>query len=123
MSLTTLPGRNDVILLSHALWQTRFAGDSHIIGRTLHLSGRLIRVIGVLPAAFHPMHMSNPGEIPQVFQPFEIGEVESEDRSAGATAIARLKSSVTPAQARAALNTIMRNLVLEHPTDYPRTWH
>ena len=91
-----LPGGNNVIILSHALWQTRFAGDPHIIGRQLHLSGRLIRVIGVLPAAFHPMHMSNPGEIPQVFQPFEIGEVESEDRSAGATAIARLKSVSRP---------------------------
>jgi putative ABC transport system permease protein len=64
--------------------------------------------------------MSNPGEIPQVFRPFEFGEVESEYRSAGATAIARLKPGVAPAQARAALNTIMRNLVLEHPTDYPR---
>jgi putative ABC transport system permease protein len=115
-----LPGGSDVIILSHALWQTRFAGDPQIIGRPLRLSGRLIRVIGVLPAAFHPMHMSNPGEIPQVFQPFEIGEVESEDRSAGTTAIARLKSGVTHAQARAALNTIMRNLVLEHPADYPR---
>ncbi len=115
-----LPGGSDVIILSHALWQAKFGGDPHILDRLLHLSGRLIRVIGVLPAAFHPMHMSNPGEIPQVFRPFEIGEVESEDRSVGATAIARLKSGVTPAQARAALNTIMRNLVLEHPTDYPR---
>ena len=115
-----LPGGSDVIILSHALWKTRFAGDSQIIGRPLHLSGRLIRVIGVLPAVFHPMHMSNPGEIPQVFQPLEISEVESEDRSGGTTAIARLKSGVTPAQARAALNSIMRNLVLEHPADYPR---
>lgn len=115
-----LPGRSDVIILSNALWQTKFGGDPHIIDRLLHLSGRLIRVIGVLPAAFHPMHMSNPGEIPQVFRPFEIGEVESEDRSVGATAIARLKPGVAPAQARAALNTIMRNLELERPTDYPR---
>ena len=104
---------------STAFWQTRFNGDPAIIGRPLHISGRLIRVIGVLPAAFHPMHMSNPGEIPQVFRAFEIEELESEDRREGSTAIARLRPGLTAGQARAELNTITRNLVREHPADYP----
>ncbi len=115
-----LPGSNDVAILSHALWRSRFGGDPAIIGRPLHISGSPIRVIGVLPASFHPFHMSNPGEIPQVFRAVEIEDLESEDRREGATAIARLKPGPTAGQAQAALNTIMRNLVREHPADYPR---
>jgi predicted permease len=115
-----LPGSNEVAMLSDALWRNRFGGDRAIIGRPLHISGRLIRVIGVLPASFHPFHMSNPGEIPQIFRAVEIADMESEDRREGATAIARLKQSPTAGQAQAALDTTMRILIREHPTDYPR---
>jgi predicted permease len=47
-----LPGRADVVVLSHALWMRRFNGDPAIIGRTLRLSGRTFRVVGILPDRF-----------------------------------------------------------------------
>ncbi|ACB75176.1 ABC transporter permease [Opitutus terrae] len=46
------PGRNDVILLSYAFWQTRFGGATDVIGRTLRLDGRTTTIIGVMPPAF-----------------------------------------------------------------------
>lgn len=42
-------GRDGVALLSHDLWVRRFAGDPHAVGRTLHLDGRPVEIIGVLP--------------------------------------------------------------------------
>jgi hypothetical protein len=47
-----LPGRNEVVVLSHGLWMRRFDGDASIIGRGVRLSGRTFRVVGVLPPDF-----------------------------------------------------------------------
>ncbi len=38
-----------VVMLSNALWKRRFGGDPEIVGRSIRLSGRTFRVIGVLP--------------------------------------------------------------------------
>jgi putative ABC transport system permease protein len=47
-----VPGRDAVVLLSHALWQTRYGGDPAVLGRTLTLDGQPHTVTGVLPASF-----------------------------------------------------------------------
>ena len=41
-----------VAVLSHRLWQTRYAGDPEIVGRTIVLDGRSYEVVGVMPASF-----------------------------------------------------------------------
>jgi putative ABC transport system permease protein len=41
-----------VVLISHALWVSQFAADKSIVGQTVHLSGDLYTVIGVMPATF-----------------------------------------------------------------------
>ena len=40
------------VVLSHRLWQRRFAGDRQILGRTLWLDNNVYTVVGVMPAAF-----------------------------------------------------------------------
>lgn len=40
------------IVLGHRLWQSRFAGDPEVVGRTLSISGRPFTVVGVAPAGF-----------------------------------------------------------------------
>ena len=41
-----------VIMLSHRLWQRRFAGDPGIVGKTIQIDGVAHEVVGVLPRDF-----------------------------------------------------------------------
>ena len=44
--------RNKVTVLSHGLWQRRFGGDPHILGKALTLNGRPVTVVGIMPPGF-----------------------------------------------------------------------
>ena len=49
---TAAMGAASVAVISHALWQSRFAGDPDVVGATLAVNGRDLEVIGVAPAGF-----------------------------------------------------------------------
>jgi putative ABC transport system permease protein len=97
--------RANVIVLTHDLWSRRFAADPRVIGRTLRMDQGTYQVIGVLPADFQPLRMTNPAESPQFFAPadYEAGGAHR--------VIARLEPDVTTAQARAELTNILRDVV------------
>jgi putative ABC transport system permease protein len=65
-----------VVVLSHELWQSRFGGDTTLIGRPLLLDGRSRTVVGVLPPEFRLPHGDRRLEadvwIPLVFTPSEL---------------------------------------------------
>ncbi|MBZ5609384.1 MAG: ABC transporter permease [Acidobacteriia bacterium] len=46
------PGGHPVVVLSHHIWQTKFGGDPHILGRQILLNKRSFTVIGVTPEPF-----------------------------------------------------------------------
>src|ERR1043165_2739076 len=46
------PGKNGVCVISYGLWQRRFGGDQHIIGKTLILNNTPTEIVGVMPADF-----------------------------------------------------------------------
>jgi predicted permease len=46
------PGRDRIVLLSHALWQARFGGDPGVVGRTIRLDDVERQVVGVMPPGF-----------------------------------------------------------------------
>jgi putative ABC transport system permease protein len=49
------PGSANFVMLSHSLWQRRFAGDPGIAGKTIRLRDQPYTVVGVLPPAFAVM--------------------------------------------------------------------
>ena len=46
------PGHDKVAVISHALWQSMFAGSMDILMRSLPLNGVSYRIVGVMPPAF-----------------------------------------------------------------------
>lgn len=46
------PGAERVVVLSHGLWNRRFAADEDVVGRTVTLDGTVHTVVGVMPAGF-----------------------------------------------------------------------
>ena len=47
------PAGNDVVVLGHAFWQRRFAGDRAVVGTSLVVDGLPLTVIGVAPKGFN----------------------------------------------------------------------
>ena len=45
-------GKGDGVILGDGLWRRRFNGDPSAVGQTVRLSGRVFRIIGVLPPGF-----------------------------------------------------------------------
>lgn len=58
------PGHELEVILSHNLWQERFACDPSVLGRPIHLNGRSYTVIGVMPSGFV---FPRAEEMPRVF--------------------------------------------------------
>src|SRR2546430_7696634 len=46
------PGKDDVLVISHRLWQRQFGGDPTILGRTVPLRERPMTVVRVMPPHF-----------------------------------------------------------------------
>src|SRR3569833_2973272 len=46
------PGSDHVVMGGFGLWQRRFGGDPHVVGRTLALNGEVYTIIGVMPRTF-----------------------------------------------------------------------
>jgi len=63
------PGRGNVVLLSHALWATRYGADPDIIGRTLHLDYQPHVVIGVMSGDYRPIEPEHRLWVPQQVEP------------------------------------------------------
>ena len=45
-------GNDDVVVISHSLWQQQLAGRDDVIGATLTLDDRPHTIVGVMPAGF-----------------------------------------------------------------------
>jgi predicted permease len=47
------PGGQAVVVLGYNFWQKRFGGDPRVIGKQVHIDGKPVEVIGVVPKEFH----------------------------------------------------------------------
>jgi predicted permease len=92
---STTPG---AILLSYGLWQERFGGANDAIGRVVHLDGRPMTVVGVMPRGFAFPDRETRAWTPWLPQPVFNGQVI---QMTIFSALARLRPGATPEQASA----------------------
>ncbi|HEY4425482.1 MAG TPA: ABC transporter permease [Pyrinomonadaceae bacterium] len=110
------PGAAPVVLISHALWQRRYAGDPNIIGREIDLGGKTT-VVGVMPAGFEfPISDENQDYWEPLFAAsFMTKEVREERANRFLPVIGRLQPGVTVEQAKADLDLISRQIEQSSP--------
>jgi predicted permease len=94
------------VLLSHELWQRRYAGAPDIIGRTITLNERPRPIVGVLPQGFAFPRVET--QIWMLFMPPE--RTSNFARDLDYSAIARLHPGVTTAAAAAELERILPSI-------------
>jgi len=107
------PGANKVVVISHSLWQTRYAGDPGIVNRNILLNDETYTVIGVMPEDFQfgPSYIRL--WMPIAFTPKQL----TDHKNHYLTVVGRLKPGVTLAQANADMQAIMKRIREQHPDD------
>jgi hypothetical protein len=68
------PARDGVVILSHALWRSKFASDPNIIGRPIAIDGVAREVVGIMPPDF-----GFPSPRIQVWMPTRIDPTNREE--------------------------------------------
>jgi putative ABC transport system permease protein len=106
-------GNELVTILSHQLWQTRFASDPQIIGKQATVSGRQRTIIGVMPPGFHFIDNQVKAWMPLALDP-AVNYRETTGRFL--RAVGRLKPGVSLQQAQAELAGIAKQLEKAYPT-------
>ena len=99
-----LPGADPVVILSHELWQRAFGADPSIVGKTAMIQGLQRTIIGVMPAGFD-LHDSKA----QLWIPLALDPSNRQNRGSHFLyLVGRLAPGVSPAQANAELEGMLR---------------
>jgi putative ABC transport system permease protein len=107
------PGRQNVAVLSHGLWQRRFGGDPRLVGQTLSLNGHSYTIVGVLPPQF--IFPIQEAELAVPLAPDADPWRSARTSTNFLRAIARLKPGVPLAQAEADLTSIAGRMRQQYP--------
>src|SRR5262245_6734508 len=116
------PGAQRSVILTEALWNTRFSRQEDVVGRTIVLDGDPFVVVGVMPSAFEfPFDAEDP---PQVWLPVHASRFAaqwSEQRNASfLKGIGHLRDGASVASAQAETTTIAARLAAQYPRDQSR---
>ena len=113
-------GQDNYVVLSHALWEQKFAKDPGIIGRSIQLEGMGREVVGVMPAGFR-----FPSEKTQIWIPLHIDAGDVTHFWAGdyMPMIGRLRPGTGVQQAQAEARTLQPYLRTLFPWRMPDTWN
>jgi len=117
------PGAGKVVVISHALWQRRFAGEPGVIGKTMTLDGEGYTVIGVAP---HGFQFPRANELPyfvgvstqtDLWKPMTLGDdfVNRKRANHQLSVIAKLKAGATREQAQTQMTAIAGRLEQNYP--------
>ena len=107
------PGRNQELILSHGLWERRYASDPKILGKTVKVNGKPFTIVGVMAKGFdYPM--SAEAWLPMAFD--AKARVDREHRQLWV--LGRMKPKVSIAQAKAEMLTLAKRQADAYPDSY-----
>jgi predicted permease len=103
-STDSLPGAEDVGILSYTTWKSDFGGDEGLVGRVIQVDGVPTRVVGIMPRGYD-IH----DERVEVMLPLTIDPKTFPNRRGShfLYLIGRLKDGVTAGQAQADLDSMI----------------
>jgi putative ABC transport system permease protein len=105
-----VPGKSNVVVLTHGTWQRRFGGDPQILGRAVTLNGEPTIVVGVMPEGF-----SFPSRQTELWMPLALDQAKASRGGHFLSVVGRLKPGVTIDQADADVKTISERLAVQYP--------
>ncbi len=106
-----IPNAPRLVILSHALWTSRFGGDPAAVGRVVPINGEPHEIVGVMPASFRPAYVADAA----LWRPLRWPTTNAPRNVAVGHTIARLRADVSIEQARARLDALAARLRQEHP--------
>ena len=98
-----------VVVLGNAFWRRRFGGDPGVVGTTVVVERRPMRIVGVMPADF-----AMPTPEVQLYLPWGLSAAPPRDQHY-VFGLARLAPGASLEQAESELRGIAAALALEHP--------
>ena len=106
----SLPGADNVVIISYGIWQKDFSGDADIVGRFVLLNSMPHTIVGVMPQEFKFPRSA------ELWFPYRknLSLVERK-KSDKLTVFGRLKDGVTIDEALSELNGIASRLEQEYP--------
>ncbi|MGH9323965.1 MAG: ABC transporter permease, partial [Vicinamibacteria bacterium] len=108
-----LPGAPSTAIITHSLWQNRFAGRADVPGTTVHVNAEPYEILGVLPDDYsHPEPLPDREPLLYTLYRFERGECRS---CRFIRAVGRLREGRTIEEARAELAVVAERLEETYP--------
>jgi putative ABC transport system permease protein len=107
------PGRDQVVVLTHGLWQRRYGGDPTLLNRSILIDGRPYTVIGILPAQYD--HVYGTAREYDLWMPMALARDQATRKVDSLIVYGRLRDGVTVAQAQAEMGSIFARLRREYP--------
>ena len=110
-------GNDQVVILSHGLWQRRFGGDPAIVGKTIRIDGHPMTIVGVMPPRFGLFLKTGTlaGKPAELWAPMVFSEQGAQRSGRYASAIGRLASGETLASAQTKMSAIASALADQFP--------
>ncbi len=107
------PGADKVVVLTQSFWQTQFAEDPAVVGKTVRIGGETYTVIGVAPRAFEAWDARVKYLLPFSWPP--AAENPQSRYGVGLQLFGRLKPGVTASEADAEAKTLEQRYVDASP--------
>ncbi len=105
------------VMLSYALWESRFGANLHVVGQPVMLNGQQYTVAGVMPKSFNfPIQQPSVDLWTSLAATAEGASPMTAQRGADTLeVIGRLRPNITLEQAKVELDVIARNLAKQYP--------